>query len=792
VSPADAGRLDARSLDLLDFPVVRGRLAGLCGTPLGRRQAEALEPSPLRREVAVRLAETDEARALLDEGRLPPVGGVEDVGPQLARARRGGVLEGRDLLAVATVAAACRRLRAFFAALPEGAAPRLRDWAQRLHQFPRLEAEVARCLDEDGEVRDQASPRLADLRRQQRALQARIRERLDALLRSPAVQPHLQEPLVTQRGDRFVLPVRVDHRHQVPGIVHDQSASGATVFIEPTAVVEANNELRRLAAEERAEVERILAELSQAAGETQPEMSYCLDILGHLDLAVAKARLSERMDGRSPELDAESGFDLRRARHPLIEKPVPLDVRLGAAHAGFRALVVSGPNTGGKTVALKTAGLLVCMAQAGLHLPVAEGSRLGPVPQVFCDAGDEQGVAQNLSTFSSHMTRIVRFLAAVAPGGLVLLDELGAGTDPSEGAALGTALLERLLERGACVVATTHLSELIGFAYRHPEAENASVEFDPETLRPTYRLVIGLPGRSNALAIASRLGLDAGVVERARDLLRPGERHVERLLAGMVADERRIGEARAAAEDERREAQRLRSLAEESLRRAESRAAERLEAARREAADLLRSTREEADRIVRELRRRQAEADRDALAASETLRRELRERLESLPEAAPPQPAPGGPPPPGGWRAGMTVRVASLRQTGVLLEAPDAGGVAPVQIGSLRVAVRAADLAPAAPEPAAPAASPGFVRAGPFAPFHPECDLRGMTAAEATERVDRYLDEAVLAGCRRVRLVHGKGTGALRQAVAEFLRGHPQVEAFRVEPGSTEVDVRGL
>lgn len=801
--------MDTRSLELLDYPAVRRRLAGLCGTPLGSRLAAALEPSPQRREVAVRLAETDEARALLDAGQLPPVGGIEDVAPQLDRARRGGVLDPGDLLAIAGVAFACRRVRAFFAgrraaagiaddaAASPSAAPRLADWAGRLDEFPQIEAEVGRCLDEDGTVRDRASERLGELRRRQRALQSRVRERLDALLRSPAVQPHLQEPLVTQRSDRFVLPVRVDHRHQVPGVVHDQSTSGATVFVEPMAVVEANNELRRLAAEERAETERVLAELSRAAGEAQPAMSQALQILGHLDLCVAKARLSAALDGRSPELDGEPGLELRRARHPLIAAPVPVDVRLGRTPApggpALRALVVTGPNTGGKTVALKTAGLLVCMAQAGLHIPVAEGSRLGPFPQVFCDAGDEQGVAQNLSTFSSHLTQIVRFLQALRPGGLVLLDELGAGTDPAEGAALGMALLERLLAGGAQVIVTTHYSALVAFAYGHPQAENASVEFDPETLRPTYRLVIGLPGRSNALSIASRLGLDEAIVERARDLLRPGERHVERLIAGMASDERRIGEARQAAEAARQEAERSRALADEALRGAEARAAARLDDARREAAELLESVRREADGVLRELRRRLAEADRDALAEAEALRGALRARLEDVRPPGRRLITPGSPPP-GGWRAGQPVLVASLGQAGVLLAAPEGSGSVPVQIGSLRVSVRADDLAPAEPEPpAAPAVTaPAFVRPGPFEPFRPECDLRGLTVAEATERVDKYLDEAVLAGCARVRLVHGKGTGALRQAVAEFLRGHPQVAAFRVDAGATEVDVKGV
>jgi DNA mismatch repair protein MutS2 len=841
------GSVDDKSLQTLDWHAVRVRLGGQAASPLGRRLAEALQPSVSHRQVRIDLEETGEARALLDGGAPLPLGGVHDIAGALRRAARAGVLEPSELLDVAETAGACRRLRSFCAAHPE--APRLADRAGGLGEFRRLEDEVARCLDVEGRLRDEASPELARVRRQRRTVEGRVRERLDALLRSSAVQPYLQDPIVTLRQDRFVLPVRTENRAHVPGVVHDQSASGATVFVEPMAIVELNNDLRRLAAAEQAEEQRLLAALSAEVAAVAEALRWSLDILAHLDLAAAKGRLSAALDARAPELLSEPALDLRGARHPLIPRPVPIDLRLGT---DFDVLVVTGPNTGGKTVSLKTAGLLAVMAQAGLHVPVAEGSRVGVFPQVWCDAGDEQGVEQNLSTFSSHMSRIVQFVRDVVPGALVLLDELGAGTDPAEGAALAMALLERLQARGARVIATTHYSELKAYAYRTPRAENASAEFDPETLRPTYRLITGRPGHSNAFAIAERLGLPPEVTARARELLSPEERAVEGLIAGLADDQRRLADALAGAERERAEAARVHGELEARRRDLEARLRDAGERARQEAEEVLARARREADESLREFRRlrqrlaeqlaeeegrggrRAGEAAASAhapaavgagqpaepvgsgggavgdgsdslegiLARAEAAREAIRAAQHAMgqrtggsePRVAAPHAGP--------WRPGQAVAVRSLRQVGRLLTVPEPGGAALVQVGILRLSVPAGDLEPAGDEdngggageqepggrltgPASGGAGGAGAAAGVVSPARaaavsPECDLRGMTAAEALERVDRYLDEAVLAGLSTVRLIHGKGTGALRAAVGEYLRGHPQVESFRL------------
>ena len=782
--PAAATSIDERTLEMLDFPAVRQRLASCCASELGRRLAEDLRPSTSPRQVATDQAETGEAKALLDGGRAPSLHGIHDVGDICVRAMRGGRCEAGEILLAAETAAASRRLRGQLTQRPDRPdAPvieRLADYALRLGEFRAFEDAVARALEPDGAVRDDASPALLALRRKQRVLRARVRERLESMVRSAALAPYLQDPIVTMRHDRFVVPVRADARAQVPGVVHDASSSGATVFVEPLPVLELNNDLRRAQAEEEAEVERILAELSEKLGRVAEGLLPSLEILAHLDLVFARAELAAQTDARPFRLEAEPLCELVRARHPLLTQPVPIDVRVGT---DFDVLVVTGPNTGGKTVALKTVGLFACMAQCGLHLPAGDGTRMGVFRQIFCDIGDDQGVAQNLSTFSSHMGRVVAILRALQPGALVLLDEVGAGTDPAEGAALATAILEALLESGARCIATTHASELKAFAYRQSRVSNASVDFDPETLRPTYHLIIGLPGGSHALQIAARLGLPPEVTERARTLLTPAERHVETLISGMAEDERRLRDARASAEAALAEAERLRGELRDRARVAEGKSSDLLVQARAEAAELLRRTRREADEALRALRRAQAGSAAD-VAEAEAARAVLRQSLEEV-TAEPPLREPL-PPPAGGWRQGMAVRVRSLRQVGHLLTAPGPGdATVPVQIGILRVNAVVGDLEPAAEAAEAKVAAairaPGAGAALAAATDLPaELDLRGLRAEEALGRLDRYLDDMALAGRAEARIIHGKGTGALRQAVGEYLHGHRLVAAYRL------------
>lgn len=783
--PAPPAVADERTLGILDFPAVLRALAARCESPLGQELALALRPQGAARRVRQDLGETAEAVAFLAAGSPIPAEGCHDVRAALAQARRGGVLPAGDLWAAGETAGAIRRLRAFFREGGE-AAPLLADWAADLADLDAVEDEVRRCLSPEGDVLDRASPELAEARRTARRLESALRDRLESLLRDPALQGALQEALITQRQDRFVLPVKSDQRSLVPGLVHDQSGSGATVFVEPMAVVELGNALRAAQAAVQHEVAAVLAGLSELCAREPDGWDRSLAAAAHLDLCGGRARLASAWDAVAPRLLPEPGLRLRGARHPLLQRPVPVHLHCGL---DFDALVLTGPNTGGKTVTLKIAGLFAAMAQSGLHLPATE-AEVGVFPRICGDAGDEQGVTQNLSTFSSHMRAVVAAVGAVVPGALVLLDELGAGTDPGEGAALAMALLEHLLAAQARVLVTTHFSELKAFAYRTPRVENGSMSFDPETLAPTYRLVIGEPGESRAFAIAARLGLPAPIVERAAALQRPEERHLEQMIAGMR-------EAADRAEAERAEAARLRGELEAERREMEERRDALLAAARGEAAEILARAREEADAALRALRRLEAEARAAGVEAraGEEHRARLRRVAEEL--AGRPAPAPR-------FHAGQPVRIRSMDREGVVVGTPDASSVL-VQAGRLRLHVPPDDLAPAPPPVPTRTAGPGreppsgglrgmeaLLRAAPL-----QCDLRGMDRLDALAKVDKALDDAVLAGLHEIRLIHGKGTGALREAVSEFLRGHPQVAAFRLGgggeggAGATVVEIRG-
>lgn len=775
---------DGRTLRILDFPAVRERLAERCASALGRERALGLVPAARPREVRVLLAETAEARVLAERDAAPPLDGLVDVRAEVGRAGRGAVLGAGELHRVGQAAAALCLLAQHTRQHAE-VAPHLAEWGEDIADFRELAGELARCIGADGEVADRASAELAAARRQARLAEATLRERLEALLHSAALEGALQEALITQRRDRFVLPVRADARALVPGLVHDQSASGQTVFVEPLAVVELGNRLRQARAAVDHEVARILTALSQRVGERAAELARALDAAGRLDLIAAKAALARAWEAVAPEILEEAALDLEGARHPLIARPVPVDIRLGL---DFDALVLTGPNTGGKTVCLKIAGLFVCLAQAGLHLP-ATRARLGIFPVVCGDAGDDQGVAQSLSTFSSHMRAVVAAERLVVPGALVLLDELGAGTDPGEGAVLAMALLEHLLARGARVLVTTHASELKAFAHRTPRVENASVAFDPETLAPTYRLVIGVPGPSQALAIAERLGLPAPIVARARALRAPGARAVEQLIAGMASNERQLQAAAQEAAHEARRAAAVRAELEAERRDLAGRREEWLAAARAEAAAVLAEARRQADGAVRELRRLTEERRAEAIGEADAERERLRSAAAALADADVRPSVPR-------LHAGQAVRIRSLDRQGILVAVPE-DGMALVECGRVRLNVPAHDLTPAAPPPHAKPQRPERhveVRGSGLATV--EHDLRGLDRWEALDRVDKALDDAVLAGLAQVRLIHGKGTGALREAVGEFLRGHPQVRAFRLGApgeggaGATVVELR--
>ena len=751
-----------RALITLEYPAIRLLLAERSSFSPGRELAESLAPVTDVHDADRLQEETAAARDLLRAQPSAGIGGARDIRDALRRARLGGSLEPLQLIEIADTIRAAEKLFADVHPYPPLAAK------ARFARPPRDVAEaIEHAIAGTGEVLDRASPRLGSLRAALRAAQARLQQRLDGLLRSPDLSRALQEQLITQRGGRYVVPVKAEMRGSVKGIVHDQSASGATVFIEPLEILEANNALREAELAESAEVRRVLDELSRRVERAGEDLDSVTTALAALDLLLAKAELAAHLECERPVLDSHGILDLVGARHPLLVERgtgvVPIDVRLGS---DFRALVITGPNTGGKTVTLRTIGLLVLMAASGLQIPASRGSLVPVVRRVFADIGDEQSIAQSLSTFSSHLRNVVATLAEAERDDLALLDELGAGTDPDEGAALAMAVLETLLERGVLVAGTTHYPELKAFALNTPGVSNASVEFDAESLRPTYRLHIGLPGSSNAFAIASRLGLASAVLARAEShlselhrslerTLREAERHRTDLSAAL--EEARVSseDARRLTEEARREAERIRDEAERSARRA----------------------RTEADELILQSRRalRQAESARDQAAKRNLVddaRAALAEAETTRQSAAAPKQAPRATMP---IAVGSPVHVEGVSEPGTLLSIDDRG-MADVAAGQLRLRVPATSLRPAqAPQESQLATRPVIAGSAPAVSL--QLDLRGARADEALAVLDRYLNDAAVAGVDRLRIVHGKGTGALRTAVREVLSRHPLVRA---------------
>lgn len=773
--------LQEKSRRILEFDKIRDVLAGYTASKLGEELAFSLQPSMVPEEIARAQQETSEAREIWQTGGRIPLDGIFDLRAPVEGAQRGKILSPGELLAVCSTVRAARMLRDFLDGEEDARedarkAPVLSALAAGLTTFPQLEKAVEQALDPDGEVRDEASPRLRSLRTQARTLQNRIRERLDALTRSRETQKYLQEALVTIRNDRYVIPVKQEYRQFFPGIVHDQSASGATLFIEPMTVVEFNNKLRRVEAEIKEEIERILAELSRRVGEAAPGILANHGILARLDLAFAKGRYSLALRATEPVLNTRGFSRLLGARHPLLEgEVVPIDIELGG---DFHVLIITGPNTGGKTVSLKTAGLLALMAQAGLHIPARSGSEMPIFTGIYSDIGDEQSIEQNLSTFSSHMSNIVPIMeAAKDQNSLVLLDELGAGTDPAEGAALAASILKTLHSRGVRTVATTHYSDLKVFAYNTPGVENASVDFDPQTLQPTYRLLTGVPGQSNAFVVAARLGLDTSIIGQAERMVAPGARNLEELLGQITEEKREL-------ETEREKAASLRLALEkkekeytEKLARLEKERGGLLREAREEARNMIRETRREMENLLRRLREAAREEQSDV--ANEA-RDRLAGRLAEVTDETVVFPEEN---PSGEILPGEIVRLPHLEQEGVVLEVKN--DQAQVQVeGGLRVWAPCKGLAvvPRNPERQGRRKHGGIGQAAvsKSETISPRLDLRGMKVEEALDAVDKYLDEAFLAGLPSAVLIHGKGTGTLRTAVTGLLQGHPQVNKYRL------------
>ncbi|HBG08460.1 MAG: endonuclease MutS2 [Limnochordia bacterium] len=777
--------MNEKSLRVLEWPKVRKLVADRASFSLSREMLNELMPKTDLHQVMMDLSLTTEGVRLLWKHGEPPFGGASDIRAAVGRARLSGTLDPQQLLAVADFLYCTAQLKKY---LEDEEGP-LAEFRQGLVPLQGLREEIERCLDHDGTVRDWASPELGRIRSKMRTLANRLKDRLESLIHSASMQKILQESIITVRNGRYVVPVKSEYRGKFQGIVHDQSGSGATLFMEPAFAVELNNQLSLAAQEEQAEVERILKRLSASVGEHAQELLGNLQVVTELDCIFARARYSRAIDGVEPVINGEGRIHIKQGRHPLLTgNVVPIDIWLGE---DFHVLVITGPNTGGKTVTLKTVGLFCLMAQAGLHIPAAPGSTLPVFQGIYADIGDEQSIEQSLSTFSSHMSTIVQILSELQEDSLVLLDELGAGTDPTEGAALATAILDHLRSRGIHTVATTHYSELKTYAYSNDGVENASVEFDLQTLKPTYRLAIGIPGKSNAFAISRRLGLDQEIVDRGQALLSSHHVRVEDLIGEMESSRRQAEQDRLIAESMRREQEELKAEYERKLQALTERREEMLEQARREALALLEETHSELNQILGAARR----MGKDEL---ETSVKEYRERIKTrsaeLRAQSREQPKVQGPQ---DLKRGEAVRIKSLRQSGFVLEPPGPDEEVQVQVGIMKITVPLGDLERVETSPARERRAGGTVRShlAKSAQIRSELDLRGKTVEEGLALVDKYLDDAFLSSVGRVRLIHGKGTGALGEAIQGYLAGHPHVKGFRyADPnqggrGVTVVDI---
>jgi DNA mismatch repair protein MutS2 len=784
-----------KSLRTIELPAVLELLAARSVSDGAKEAARALRPSADVRQVRERLQETTEAKTMMETHGSPTFSGLKDVRSSLARADRGGMLNTRELLDIAGVLF-CARAAASYAS-GRGQQRNLNRLFASLVPNRFLEEKITASITGEEEIADGASPELADIRRKMRAATARVRDSLQKIISSPSYSKVLQEAIITQRSGRYVVPVRAEKKGELPGLVHDVSSSGATLFVEPMGVVKANNELRELGSKEKAEIERILMELSAECAANRSSIDLDYTVLVALDLIFAKAELSYQMNGGEPLL-TENQLILKKARHPLLpkDKAVPIDLTLGGEE--HDTIVITGPNTGGKTVTLKTLGLMCAMAGCGLHIPAGDGSAVPVLQAILADIGDEQSIEQSLSTFSSHMVNMVAILEQCKPGTLVLLDEVGAGTDPTEGAALAIAIIEYARQAGALMAATTHYAELKVYATNTPGVVNASCEFDVETLRPTYRLLVGIPGKSNAFAISQRLGLPETILNDAKRRLSAEtstfEATIERLEQQRQAMERQTEErekAKRAAEADAQKAERMRRELEVRLEKAE-------EKARREAERILQEARDTAEEAYREIDRQRAlaneQADHQAINQARTdMRRKLNE-AQSKVRARESQPVkkPDSRP----IRAGDTVELVS---TGIRAEViqVNPNGTLSLQAGVMKVTATPGEVnllenAPKAKKSVSAAAGNALRTASCAS----ELDIRGMMADEAELVVERYIDNAYRAKLKTVTIIHGKGTGALRAAVGQMLRRNRLVKSYRLgrygegETGVTVVELK--
>ena len=773
--------MDASVLKTLEYNKIREMLADKSSSIMGRELAEKLVPANDFAEVTKRIAETREAREILDAMSSIPLGGIRDIRSLLKRAEIGSVLAPDELVAIGSTLYASRRMKNFFVDMP-AAFTILPGYVQNITVVRNIENVIENIVNEQGQIRDDASVELLHIRREIKSSQGRIKDKLDGILRSSEYQKYFQDALVTVRSDRYVIPIKQEYRHHFPGIIHDQSASGATVFIEPMAVVVLNNEIKQLTSAEKNEVERILRLVTEQVANVSEVIHVNCHMLAQIDLAFAKAKLSLVMHASLPIINDNGYVNLRQARHPLIEPAavVPIDIYIGK---DFNTLLITGPNTGGKTVTLKTLGLFALMTQSGLYIPVNSGSEITVFNNIFADIGDEQSIEQSLSTFSAHMTNIVRILKNISPSDLVLIDEIGAGTDPDEGAALAMSILEYLLRIGVKTIATTHYSELKTFAYSRQGIENASVEFDIQTLRPTYRLLIGVPGSSNAFAISKRLGLSDPIIDQARQFIDKDHAEFENVLNAL--EEQKIAYDKL--HEEVLEQEQALQILREKLASEENLLAMKknkiLLRAQEEAESLLRRTRRETEEIITELKAqfavksssaRQGIFDKSRKRLQESLGNlnENEENDTDLPVATANNLSPG-----------IDVYVTTLKQKGTVLSI--GSNEVTVQLGIMKMSVAIADCRLINESSSVKNKNKNkdknrdknFMKTQGVSR---QIDIRGMMVDEAEYVLGKYIDDAILAGLNTVIVIHGKGTGALRKGVRTYLKNHHYVRDISI------------
>ena len=775
--------MNQKALETLEYKKIIAQLKREMGSAASAKLADELTPLTSEKIIKEELRSTTEAVDLIVRKGPLPTGGLYDIREALLLAKKGGSLTMRQLLEVQNVLGISSEVVAF---MHDDALPELKyigEMVDLIVEFTALEKEISRCILTEDEMADNASPKLKDVRRSIHQQNQAIKNKLSRIITSSSNKTYLQDAIVTMRDGRYVIPVKQEYRSFFPGMVHDQSKGGATLFIEPQGVVELNNKLRELEVEEQLEIARILAELSSRVAEHYREIRSNLELLIKLDFIMAKGKLSCKMHASEPKIDADGELRLISARHPLIEykKAVPVDIRIGG---DYRTLIITGPNTGGKTVSLKTAGLLVMMAQSGLHIPASHASTLPIFGEVFADIGDEQSIEQSLSTFSSHMKNIVSIIDKASYDSLVLVDELGAGTDPTEGAALAIAILERFYDSGALTMATTHYNELKKYALATSGVENAAMEFDVETLTPTYRLLIGVPGKSNAFEISKKLGLSESVIERASEHIKHGDMEFENVISSIEDDKRKAAADRLDAESMRAEIEeRLKKLEEKEKAISEKRA-DIIAEAKREARELLRETKSAVKDVQKDLRRLQKSGAHTNLntGALEKSRRKINEAEDLVSEKVVKQ-VNSEPVSADTLKIGDRVKLLTIGQNGTILSLPDEKGNLMINIGALKVKARLQDLMLINEgkdrKPQAKSSSKyGSLLRSKSSSVSASINVMGKNLEDALADVEKYLDDVYMAGLDMVSIIHGRGGGILKDGIRQMLKRKKYVDSY--------------